>query len=93
MSTVAIVLIVVGVLILIGLVVLAVRRRARDLQLDDRRQEAEAHRAEAAARRLIAERERQTAEAHRQYADQVDPDLDSSETEPTEIETSRVRES
>jgi FtsZ-interacting cell division protein ZipA len=79
MSTLAIVLIALGALALILLVIAVVRRRAREVELDDRRAAAEAHRSEAAARHLVAEHERRTAEAHHEYADEIDPDRDSTE--------------
>ena len=73
MSTLAIVLIVIGALILIALLARTLTR-ARNRKLDDRRQIAAEHREEATSRRLKAEREaaaadEQSARARRQAAE------------------------
>ncbi len=73
MSTVAIVLIAIGVIIVLALIYMANRRR-HERQLEDRRHVAAEHRSEAEARRIQAEKEKaaadeQAAAARRQAAE------------------------
>jgi FtsZ-interacting cell division protein ZipA len=76
MSTLAVVLIAIVILIAIGLLI-ASRRRTQAQELDDRRTLAARHRDEATARRLMAEHEAEQARAHAEHADELDPDAES----------------
>lgn len=73
MSTVAVILIVIGVLIVVGLLV-AARTRTRGRELEDRRGVAREHREEATSRGLVADKEaaaadEQAARARREAAE------------------------
>ena len=82
MSTVAIVLIIVGALIILAIIVAAMRGRARDRRYQERREAAGFHRAEADERARASLREREAAEAHREHAERLDPDREQTDAEP-----------
>lgn len=74
MSTLAIILIALGVVIASLLILGYVRNRQRR-DLDNRRLQARLHRDEAQRREAQAEEELEQAQAHARQAEEIDPDL------------------
>jgi FtsZ-interacting cell division protein ZipA len=82
MSTVAIILIAVGALVILALIVAAIRSKTRERRYQERREAAHLHRAEADERAHAAMTESEAAEAHLEHAERLDPDREETEGEP-----------
>jgi hypothetical protein len=83
MSTVAVIIIVIAVIVALALIYSAIQRKQAQRHLEDRRHVAAAHRDEAEAREREAQEARAAADAHAEHAREIDPDAEPAErTEP-----------